>query len=129
MRKHRGIIVIAAALAAVCARATEGSPADRFQYNDQQLRDPFEPLVTLDGRILPGARGSAAEISEVVVEGIIWDPQGRSVAIISGNMVKELDAVQGYQVLKIKKESVILQRGGRVIVVGLRKKGGEQDGQ
>jgi hypothetical protein len=129
MRNHRGIIVIAVALAAICALAAEGTPADRFQYNDQQLRDPFEPLVTLDGRILPGARGAAAEISDVVVEGIIWDPQGKSVAIISGKMVKELDAVQGYQVLKIKKESVILQRGGRVIVVGLRKKGGEQDGQ
>ena len=122
---HAGRRVITAGLLMVCLGASTAAAQERFRYDDKQARDPLEPLVTPDGRILPGARGAVADVSDVVIEGIIWDTADRSVAIINGTLVRELDMVQGYQVLKIRKESVILQRGGKVIVVGLQQKGGE----
>ncbi len=107
---------------AVSARAA----AREFTYHDNSKRNPFISLVTREGRILPGAR-AASETDNFELEGIIWDPSGKSMAIINGKLVKEKQRIMGMQVLKIKKSSVILQKGGKVTVINLKnlKKGGE----
>jgi len=98
--------------------------ADGFLYNDKGKRDPLTPLVTKDGRILPGAR-AVTETGDIELEGVIWDPQGNSVAIINGKLVRERERILNMQVLKIRKASVILQREGKVLVIKLKKGGGE----
>ncbi len=99
-----------------------------FTYQDKGNRDPFISLVTPDGRILPGAR-AVSETGNIELEGIIWDPSGKSLAIINGKPVKEKQRIMGMQVLKIKKASVILQKGGKVMVINLKKGGGNSNGQ
>lgn len=94
-----------------------------FTYQAKGNRDPFISLVTKDGRILPGAR-TVSDTDNVELEGIIWDPNGKSVAIINGKLVKEKQRIMNMQVLKIKKASVILQKGGKVMVLNLKKGGG-----
>ena len=97
-----------------------------FTYKDNGNRDPFISLVTPDGRILPGAR-VVSDSENIELEGIIWDPNGKSVAIINGKLVKEKQRIMKMQVLKIKQASVILQKEGKVIVVNLKKEGGSTD--
>ena len=99
-----------------------------FDYQDNGNRDPFSSLVTKDGRILPGAR-TTSETGNIELEGIIWDPNGKSMAIINGKLVKEKQRVMNMQVLKIKKASIILQKGGKVMVINLKKGGGNSDGK
>lgn len=94
-----------------------------FIYNDKKNRDPLNPLVTKEGRVLPGINPQS-ETENVNLEGVMLDSQGKSIAIINGKVVKEQDRVLGMQVLKIKSESVIMQREGKVFVINLRK-GGE----
>lgn len=100
--------------------------AERFNYNSKGNRDPFMSLVTDDGRILPGARTSS-ETGDVDLEGIIWDAGGNSLAIINGKPVKEKQRILNMQVLKIKRASVILQKGGKVMVINLKKGGGSSN--
>ncbi|MFH1093808.1 MAG: hypothetical protein V1739_06620 [Candidatus Omnitrophota bacterium] len=99
-----------------------------FMYKDKGNRDPFMSLVTPDGRILPGAK-TVSDTDNVELEGIIWDPSGKSMAIINGKLLKEQERILDMQVLKIKKASVILQKGGKVMVINLKKGGGNSDGQ
>ncbi len=112
------IIVVAGARASVRS----------FTYQDKGNRDPFISLVTQDGRVLPGAR-PLSETGNIELEGIIWDPSGKSMAIINGKLVKEKQRIMNMQVLKIKKASVILQKGGKVMVINLKKGGGSLNGQ
>ena len=99
-----------------------------FTYQSKGNRDPFISLVTKDGRILPGAR-TVTEGGDVELEGIIWDPNGKSMAIINGKLVKEKQRIMNMQVLKIKKASVILQKGGKVMVINLKKGVGSLNGK
>ena len=99
-----------------------------FTYKEKGNRDPFISLVTPDGRILPGARATT-ESGSVELEGIIWDPGGKSVAILNGKLVKEKQRIRGMQVLRIKKASVVLQKGGKVMVIELKKGGGSTNGE
>ena len=111
-----------------CQTANAKNAARDFIYKDNGTRDPFIALVTIDGRILPGAR-ETTESTNIELEGIIWDPKGKSLAIINGKPVKEQQRIMSFQVLKIKKESVLLQKEGEVIVVYLKKGGGVKNGE
>ncbi len=120
------IIIIIICFFAICAQAKEGE----FSYNSNDKRDPFSPLVSSDGRILFGARTAAAQPEQpemkMALEGVIWDPEGKSLAIINGTPVKEQERILGLQVLKIKKDSVILQKEGKVFVINLTKGGADE---
>ncbi|MBI4846705.1 MAG: hypothetical protein HY810_09605 [Candidatus Omnitrophica bacterium] len=101
--------------------------ADReFVYKSGNKCDPFMPLVSTEGHIRPEAYGESVA-SDLDLEGIIWDPSEKSVAIINGKLLKEQDRAFNIQVLSIKKTSVIVQKEGNVIVLNLKTKGGEKE--
>lgn len=110
----------------ICSVCLAKTPECDFEYQSKGRRDPFIALVTKDGRILPGAR-EVSETGTIELEGIIWDPQGNSIAIINGKLFKERQRFYDLQVLKIRKASVILQKEGEVMVINL-KKGGTDNG-
>ena len=59
---------------------------EKFVYNSKWNRDPFVPLVTTGGIYIGSWRtGGLAE--ELVLEGIVWDPEGEPLAIVNGNIV------------------------------------------
>ena len=72
-----------------------------FSYNSKGNRDPFLTLVTQDGRILPGAR-AVSDTDDIELEGIIWDPNGKSMAILNGKLVKEKQRIMNMQVLLMR---------------------------
>ncbi|RKY37596.1 MAG: hypothetical protein DRP78_00660 [Candidatus Omnitrophota bacterium] len=95
-----------------------------FVYDSKGKRDPFSFLVTSDGVLLPGAR-SGMEIKEINLEGIMWDEKGKSVAIVNGKLVKELDTVCGMRILKIDKESVVIKNKDKVFTIMPKKRRGD----
>ncbi|MBU1045168.1 MAG: hypothetical protein KJ915_12315 [Candidatus Omnitrophica bacterium] len=124
MFKKSLIIMMVFALSSTAFAKSESE----FVYKDKETRDPFISLVTIDGRILPGAR-EITESTNIELGGVIWDPTGKSLAIINGKPVKEQQRIMNFQVLKIKKDSVLLQKEGKVIVLYLKKGGGDKNGE
>lgn len=98
------------------AQKVVAQPED-FRYDAKGKRDPFFPLVTPDGRLT--APTTSAKKTVVMLEGIIWDPGGHSAAMINGAVVKPGDEVEGYRVVTIIKDGVVLERDGKLIKVRL----------
>lgn len=103
---------LAFATAAFC----EGS----FKYDAGSKRDPFIPLVMPDGRVLKLDTEESSNTS-LALEGIIYDKQGVSYAVVNGNVVKIGDMVGDYQVLKIEERKVVFIKEGQPFEVELKK--------
>lgn len=96
-----------------------------FLYDSKNRRDPFLPLVSPDGRILVRESEGAKTINDVSLQGILWDPQGISYAILNGNPVKEGEEFEGLEVIKISKEWVAVRFGGEEYTLKITEEGGE----
>ena len=77
-----------------------------FVYK-RQGRDPFWPLVTKDGRLIRGF--GSVSFENLYLEGIVWDPYGSSIAMISGLILREGDSIGDFEVLKIESNRVTLR--------------------
>ena len=89
-------------------------------YESGARRDPFAPLVR-DGKIVSvsagGGAGSSDATGPLVLDGILWDAGGQSIALINGSEVKAGDQVGGYVVRTIRKDAVVLEKGNEVLVL------------
>jgi hypothetical protein len=99
---------------AVAAFLIEPSFAEpeEFVYDSQGRRNPFIPLVTSDGRLLKLDK-EEAQNSDLQIEGIIYDKNGRSFAIVNGLVVGIGDYVGDYRILKVEQEKVIFMKDGQ----------------
>lgn len=82
-----------------------------FEYKSSENRDPFIPLVTKDGK-LAVTYGTINSIEDVILEGIVYDKDGESVAIINDLVLKENDQIGSIRVKKIERGGVILSFKG-----------------
>jgi len=88
------------------AAGEEQSPAS--SYEPKGKRDPFVALVR-DGRIVQASNDpSLKNFGEPVLLGILWDPGGRSLALINDTEVTVGDAVGPYRVAEIRTDAVVL---------------------
>lgn len=94
---------------------------EEFKYDAKGKRNPFIPLVTPDGRFLKLEQEEGAET--LLLEGIIYDKQGLSYAVINGEVVRIGDKVGDYQVLKIEERKVILIKEGEILERELKEEG------
>jgi hypothetical protein len=92
---------------------------EQFTYDAKGKRNPFIPLVTSDGRLLKLDKGESQ--GGLLIEGIIYDKQGRSFAIVNGAVVGIGDMVADYQVLKIEENKVIFIKEGQAFEVEINK--------
>lgn len=90
-----------------------------FVYDAKGKRNPFIPLVTSDGRLLKLDRQESQ--GGLSIEGIIYDKQGRSFAIVNGAVVGIGNMVADYQVLKIEENKVIFIKEGQAFEVEIKK--------
>jgi hypothetical protein len=91
----------------------------QFIYDAKGKRNPFIPLVTPDGRLLNLEQEEVKK--DLILEGIIYDKNGLSYAVVNGEIVKIGDRVDVYQVLKIEKEKIILIKEGEPLELYLKK--------
>jgi len=82
-----------------------------FVYDSQGVRDPFMPLLTKDGKPIT-AYAKIGSISDIVIEGILYDPQGESVVIINDLILKQGSSINGITVKSIERNSVVLSFKG-----------------
>ncbi|MCM8789698.1 MAG: general secretion pathway protein GspB [Candidatus Omnitrophica bacterium] len=93
----------------------DGFAQDEFVYDSKGAYDPFIPLITPDGRLIKlNPKGSSGGL---VLEGIMYEKQGDSYAVVNGEILKEGDILGEYQVIKIEQEKVIFSKGAQVIEV------------
>ena len=92
---------------------------DKIVYDEAGRHDPFIALVTPDGRLLNLEPGEAE--SKIVLEGIIYSKDGRSYAIINGEIVKVGDYILENAVFKIEEDKVILMEDEKPVEYKLRK--------
>lgn len=92
---------------------------EQFIYDAKGKRDPFIPLVTPDGRLLKLEQEEG--IADLSLEGIIYDKNGLSYAIVNGEVVRIGDRIGDYQVLKIDENKVIFIKEGLPQEVQLKK--------
>jgi len=124
MSKSKGVILlysyifISSVLFTFCAIAFA---QDEFVYDAKGKRNPFIPLVTQEGRLMKLDREEAT--GDLSIEGIIYDKQGRSYAIVNGSVVTIGDTVGDYQILKVEENKVIFIKEGEVVEIELKKEG------
>jgi hypothetical protein len=87
------------------------SAQEQFVYDSRDNRDPFMPLLTKDGRPIT-TYSRIGSIHDIIVEGILYDPQGASLVIINDMILKQADTINGVTVKKIEKNSVLLSFKG-----------------
>jgi len=92
---------------------------EQFVYDSKGKRDPFIPLVTPDGRLLKLEQEEG--VAGLLLEGIIYDKNGTSCAIVNSEIVRIGDKVGEFQVLKIEEKRVIFIKEGQIIEVELKK--------
>lgn len=90
-----------------------------FVYDAKGKRNPFIPLVTSDGRLLSLDRQQSK--GDLLIEGIIYDKQGRSFALVNGTVVSIGDTVGDYQVLRIEEGRVIFLKEGQAFEAEIKK--------
>ncbi len=90
-----------------------------FIYKINNPREPFMPLVSADGTVVNLEPQS--DISDIHLEGIIFDPGGKSYAVINGNVIAENDSVGNFKLKEIKKDKIILQNGENTHIIELIK--------
>ena len=91
----------------------------QFVYDDHGKRDPFWKLVSPSGAIV--TYETDLLFSDISLEGIIYDPSGKSLAIINGAILKPNDRIGPFLVSKIENKKVILLKGQESFTLYLKK--------
>lgn len=92
-------------------------------YRNRGKRDLFVPLLTADGqRIYPPGTDDATEgAGAFLLQGIVFDPEAQSYAIINGQVVRELGSIGGMTLIEIKPNEVVLELEGQPLILNLQK--------
>ena len=85
-------------------------------YDAQGKRDPFVPLVR-EGRFVSSVAGGIGDFSNPALAGILWDPNGHSIALINEMEVRVGDILGEYEVTEIQQDAVVLMRQGKPLVL------------
>ena len=105
--------------------AVNTGAAKPFNYDPKGRRDPFIPLVNREGLLLlePVVKKESLHQAdrELYLEGIVYEPQGGSCAVINSEIVKAGDKIGDYQVLEVQRQKVVLGKAEEVLNLELRK--------
>lgn len=89
----------------------------RFVYQ-RSGRDPFLPWVTKEGKYVQW-EGGFGSLEDVVLEGILWDPRGNSLAMMSGKILRRGERIGRFVIVAIGKEEVTLEAEGELFTLRL----------
>ena len=98
---------------------------EEFVYNSRGQRDPLIPLITEKTRVGVGLMGIES-IDDVALEGIVWDADGGSLAILNGIILKENEEVGNVRITKIESNKIKLIINDEEYTIQLVKENGEE---
>ena len=122
------ILMLLAALAAVIIAAAQApnlfASEEDFVYNSGGRRDPFVPPM----EFFKPAEGQGTDVepkievdySVIHIEGIVYDPQEGSRAIINGQILEAGDEILDLKITDIRPDSVEFQADGESKTIKLR---------
>ena len=115
-RRFFGAVGLGSFLIAVGAIRAQG------EYLPKGKRDPFVPLLTPEGQRIhpPGEEEPVAGRAAVTLQGIVFDPQAESYAVINGRIVREQEEIDGMKILKIEPDGVTVLVDGTPRTIPLR---------
>ena len=90
---------------------------EKFTYKSKGRRDPFIPLIGKGAELLISQEMNSIE--GIVLQGIIFDPERESLAIVNGEIFKEGQPVGGFMLSRINERNIILIRDGKNYIVNL----------
>ena len=102
-----------------------GQIEQSFNYEDKGRRDPFLSLVDKNGNYLLETE-LVYSSSELQLSGILWDPQGKSSALINNQVVKVGESIFGFVINDITKESVVVSKDNQEFILRVSVEGKEQ---
>jgi hypothetical protein len=103
-------VIFVLVCAAAALFAAEGAAQDTSampSYDSKDRRDPFIPLITQNTRVAAGLE-NVQTIDDILLEGIVWDAAGGSIAVLNGVIVKVGDAIGVVKVESIEEKEVEL---------------------
>lgn len=112
------LVVITVFLASYAG--TDGKE-ERSIYDSKGKRDPFTPLITGTGSGYTGL-SDVETLNDLMLEGILWDGEGSSIAVLNGAIVKEGDVINNILVSEILPGRVLLEIEGVRHEIKLEKK-------
>lgn len=86
--------------------------ADEITYEAGKRRDPFVPLNPEDRDLTSS--------SSIKLEGIIYDPSGRSLVILNGKTYQAGETAGSAKILRILKDRVVLSEEGEEKTLRIR---------
>jgi hypothetical protein len=114
--KRTGIIVVGLSL--FLALASYGAD-DTFIYPEEFDRDPLEPLINSEGVINVKL---VRQYGDLELNGIMYSSvESQSSAIINNTLVKRGDYIGTYKIEEIKRDSVVLNKKGKMISLEISK--------
>jgi len=78
-----------------------------YTYKSKNRRDPFVPLIIDEIRTYTSLE-TIETVDDLMLEGILWDPDGGSIAILNGAILKRGDKVKNVKILEIAPTKVRL---------------------
>lgn len=78
---------------------------EEFVYDSKGRRDPFAPLITQSARVSTGLE-NVQTVEDIILEGIVWDAHGDSIAILNGVIVSEGQQVGNVKILDINEREI-----------------------
>ena len=90
-------------------------PGAQGEYQAKGRRDPLVALLTPKGqRVQPPGLDEESDtgVQHLVLQGIVFDPQGDSFSVINGKVVRANDEIDGMKILKIEPTAVTVRVEG-----------------
>jgi hypothetical protein len=106
-----GVMVIFTALHSAVLKA------DEIIYDSGGRRNPFIPLI---GAGAESKSSPQVKTSDLIVDGIVYDPSGGSIAIIKGESYREGSQINNITIVSILKDRVILKQNDAEKVLWIR---------
>ena len=94
-----------------------------FSYQSKGKRNPFIPLVSKEGRLIQLDKEEQAGKADLLIDGIIYDKQGLSYALVNGRVVGVGDYVDEYRVLKVGNNKVTFLKDDQIREISINKEG------
>ena len=98
--------------------------AEDYIYYTKGRRDPFVPLVLGEKRAYLGLE-SVEMLDDVKLEGIVFDPFGKSMAMLNGEVVEEGNKIHNIEIIKIYDDAIVIKIYAKTYRVSLAEEGGE----
>lgn len=109
MKSGRIAIILVLSLLVLLPIITTVQAKETFTYSSKGKRDPFIPLIG-DTYVLSNME--ELELSELVLEGVIYDPQNVSYALINGKTLEVGHIIGGFKIVRVFEGGVVVEKEG-----------------